>query len=156
MDLEELFAGRGVDVPRLMERLRGTALGLGLPWGERTRTYNTRRAQELGAWAEARGRGAEFRRGVFRAYFAEGRNIARTEELTRVAEDAGLDPGEAGRVLREGSFGPAVDEAWRRAQRLGVSAVPTHAFGGRVEAGYLPWEALDRFLFGDAEGMGGA
>ncbi len=155
MDLEELFAGRGVDVPRMMGRLRGIALGLGLPWGDRTRTYNTRRAQELGVWAEERGRGAEFRRGVFLAYFAEGRNIARTDELTRVAGECGLDPAEAGRVLRESRFGPAVDEAWGRARRLGISAVPTHVFGGRLAAGYLPWEELERFLSGDAGGTGG-
>jgi predicted DsbA family dithiol-disulfide isomerase len=155
MDLEELFAGRGLDVPRLMGRLRGIALGLGLPWGERTRTYNTRGAQELGAWAEERGRGAEFRRGVFLAYFAEGRNVARAEELTRLAGEAGLDPAEARRVLREGRFGPVVDEAWRRARRLGISAVPTHAFRGRLDAGYLPWEALDRFLSGAAERSAG-
>ena len=152
MDLEELFAGRGVDVPQMMGRLRGIALGLGLPWGERTRTYSTRRAQELGAWAEERGRGAEFRRRVFLAYFAEGRNIARSEELTRVAGESGLDPAEAGRVLRESRYGPAVDEAWGRARRLGISAVPTHVFGGRLAAGYLPWEALDRLLSGAAEG----
>ena len=142
-------------MPRMMGRLRGIALSLGLPWGDRTRTYNTRRAQELGAWAEERGRGAEFRRGVFLAYFAEGRNIARTGELTRLAGEAGLDPVEAGRVLREGRSGPVVDEAWGRARRLGVSAVPTHAYRGRLEAGYLPREALDRFLSGDAEAMPG-
>jgi predicted DsbA family dithiol-disulfide isomerase len=40
-------------------------------------TFNSRRAQELGKWAEALGKGDEFRKVVFKAYFADGKNIAK-------------------------------------------------------------------------------
>ena len=52
MPLSELFAGR-LDVSAMMSRLRRVAEELDLPLGERTHTYNSRRAQELSKWAEA-------------------------------------------------------------------------------------------------------
>ena len=45
--------------------------------GERTRTYNTRKAQELGLWAMDSGRGDPFHQAAFRAYFVHGRNLAK-------------------------------------------------------------------------------
>ena len=44
--LEELFAGQGIDLADYMERLKRVAYECNLPWGARTRTYNSRRAQE--------------------------------------------------------------------------------------------------------------
>ena len=58
--LEALFAGRSVDIPAMLARLRQVATELNLPWGERTMTFNSRLAQELGKWAEDRGRGEAF------------------------------------------------------------------------------------------------
>lgn len=145
-ELADLFAGRGVDVAAMLRRLRAVAQGLGLPLGDRTRTYNSRRAQELGRWAETLGRGEAFRAAVFRAYFAEGRNIARAEELERIAGSAGLPGPEARRVLEEGSFAAAVDRDWAEARARGVTAVPTHRYRGRESAGYLPGEALRAFV----------
>jgi hypothetical protein len=43
-----------------MERLKAVAADLGLPWGVRTRTYNNRRAQELGKWADSLEKGDAF------------------------------------------------------------------------------------------------
>lgn len=148
LDLEELFAGRGVDVDAVLARLRRVAAHVGVPLGERRRTFNTRRAQELAKWAEARGVGDAFRERVFRAYFADGRNIARPEELAEVCRVAGLPPDEALDVLAAGRWARPVDEDWGRARRLGVSAVPTHGFDGRLRTGFVPYEDLARFVAG--------
>jgi len=147
-ELADLFAGRGVDVSAMLVRLRAVADGLGLPLGERTRTYNSRRAQELGRWAESLGRGAAFRTAAFRAYFAEGRNIALPEELERIAASAGLPEPEVRPVLDAGAFAAAVDRDWAEARARGVTAVPTHLFRGRAAAGYLPAEDLRAFVGG--------
>jgi len=48
----ELFAGRDVDIPSRLNRLKKAASDCGLPLGTREKTYNTRRAQEVGKWAE--------------------------------------------------------------------------------------------------------
>lgn len=52
--------------------LKATAAKLGLPFGDRTATCNSRRAQELGKWAEAENRGEPFHRLAFEAYFVKG------------------------------------------------------------------------------------
>lgn len=145
LDLADLFAGRGIDLEAAGRRLRQVAAEVGVPLGERHRTYNSRRAQELGKWAETHDRGDPFRDAVFRAYFVEGRNIARVDELIAVAEAAGLSPVEARTCLEEGRFREAVDRDWARARDLGVTAVPTHRCGDRWEAGLLPYPALERF-----------
>ena len=74
-----------------MEHLKNVAAELGLPWGLRTRTYNSRRAQELGKWTEALGKGDEFHLAVFQAYFGDGRNIADISVLKEIAGVIGLD-----------------------------------------------------------------
>ena len=85
--------------PSSMERLKQVAAELRLPWGMRTRTYNSRRAQELGKWAESLGKGDEFHLAVFRAYFADGKNIADISVLKEIAGTIGLDRQIAGPVL---------------------------------------------------------
>lgn len=147
-ELADLFAGRGIDVADVVQRLRAVARGLGLPLGDRTRTYNSRRAQELARWADAHGKGGAFRKAVFRAYFAEGRNIGRIEELARLADEAGLPGAEARRVVEQGRFAAEVDRDWAEARRRGITAVPTHVFRGRVVAGYLPFEELSALVLG--------
>ena len=47
LNLEELFAGRNLDIEQMMQNLRKVAFDMGLPWGERRKTYNSRLAQEL-------------------------------------------------------------------------------------------------------------
>jgi predicted DsbA family dithiol-disulfide isomerase len=140
--LDELFAGRGVDIPAVLARLKSTAAGLGLPFTERNMTYNSRRAQELGKWAEAEGRGDAFHLLTFEAYFAHGRNIARLDVLMELAAAAGLDPGTARTVLNQGHFAAAVDEDWRRCRAAGITAVPTFQIGGRRLVGAHPYESI--------------
>ena|SRR6185369_11852614 len=136
MELSELFAGREADIAAMQARLSRLAAAEGLPLAERTRTCNSRLAQELGKWAESRGSGDPFRRAVYRAYFVDGSNIALVDELLRIAGSVGLPPDEARAVLAEGSFAAAVDADWQRAGELRITAVPTHLCGGKRLAGF--------------------
>jgi predicted DsbA family dithiol-disulfide isomerase len=146
LTLEELFAGQIVDIPGMLARLKGTAAELGLPWGDRQKTYNSGLAQELGKWAESKGRGEEFHRGVFRAYFAEGRNIARKDVLIELACSVDLSGEEAREILVSRSFKPVVDEDWRFSRSWGITAVPTFVMDqGRV-VGAQPLKVLEKFL----------
>jgi predicted DsbA family dithiol-disulfide isomerase len=119
---------------------------LGLPFGERTMTYNSRLAQELGKWAESKGRGDEFHDAVFRAYFVDGKNIANADVLTGLATAVGLPAKEAGETLQTRTFRETVDSDWALAERLGISAVPTFVFDRRTLVGAQPYEALEQFL----------
>lgn len=145
MELADLFAGR-VDMAAVLARLRRVAAEVGLPLGDRTRTFNSRRAQELGKWAEEQGRGDQFRAAVYRAYFVDGRNIAHPEELKGIAVSAGLPGEKAMQVLTEGRFAAAVDADWQRALALGLTGVPTHLYNGRVLVGFQPFEAFRRLI----------
>ncbi len=130
----------------MLGRLRQVADELGLPVRERTRVYNSRRATELGKWAEAQGRGDAFHDAVFRAYFAEGRNISEVAVLREICASLGLDPDEAERVVAEGTCRGEVDADWDYSRRLGVTAVPTFLAGGRAVVGAQPYEALERLI----------
>jgi predicted DsbA family dithiol-disulfide isomerase len=147
-DLTDLFAGRDSSLPGILARLEEVAATVDLPLARRTRTYNSRRAQELGKWAESLGRGDPFRRAVYQAYFAQGRNIARIEELVRLAEGVGLVGEEARKVLRDGTWAGAVDADWERSQKTGITAVPTHIFQGRRLVGFAPYEDFRELVEG--------
>jgi len=146
MTLEALFKGRMVDISGMMARLRDAAKAEGLPFGERNMTYNSRLAQELSKWAEAKGNIEAFNHAVFHAYFAEGRNIGEVNELIEVAKAAGLDPEEAQQVLKERSFERAVDGDWERSRRMGIRAVPTFVMNDQILVGAQPEAALDEFI----------
>ena len=79
LTLERLFADYPVDIEKMMHQLKKTAAGLGLPFGNREKTYNSRLAQELGLWAETMNKGEEFHLAAFKAYFVDGKNIARRQ-----------------------------------------------------------------------------
>jgi predicted DsbA family dithiol-disulfide isomerase len=142
--LNELFAGRDIDIPAMLEHLKSVAADCGLPFGERTRTYNSRRAQEAGKWAESQNKGDEFHMAVFKAYFAEGLNIARIPVLEELAKSVGLEGVED--VLSKGTFKEAVDSDWRYSRRCGVRAVPTFAAKGRMVVGAQPYNVLGELL----------
>ncbi len=109
-------------------------------------TYNSRLAQELGKWAEQTGKGDVFHDAVFRAYFADGRNIADVNILADVATSVGLDAKEAHAVLAARTFKAAVDTDWARAYESRVTAVPTFLLNGQTLVGAQPFNALTNFM----------
>ena len=130
----------------MQARLLQVAAAERLPLTERSRTYNSRLAQELGKWAEQQGRGDQFRHAVYRAYFVDGVNIAQEEELVRIASSAGLPADEARTVLMERSFASAVDADWQRAMDLRITAVPAHLFEGKRLIGFTGYDDFVRLI----------
>ncbi len=148
LSLEELYAGRGVNINNVLMRLKQVADELGLPLGKRKRTYNSRLAQELAKWAESKGKGDPFDEAVFRAYFVDGRNIGKADELVTLAKGIGLPEEEARSVLEARTFKEAVDADWERSRSLGITGVPTFVIGERGVVGFQPYEALEQFVKG--------
>jgi predicted DsbA family dithiol-disulfide isomerase len=146
MELSELFAGREAEIADMQARLTELASAEGLPLVTRSRTYNSRRAQELGKWAERQGQGDPFRRALYRAYFVEGKNIARVDELVQIAASVGLPPDEARAILATRSFAAAVDADWQRAAELRITAVPTHLCGDKRLAGFSSYDEFVRLI----------
>ncbi len=146
LTLEELFAGRNIDIPSAMARLKKVARELDLPWGERKKTYNSRRAQELGKWAETKGKGDEYHDAVFRAYFVDGKNIAKTDVLMGLVKAVGLPENEAREALQMRAFKESVDSDWELADQLGISSVPTFVVDGEAVVGAQSYEVLEQLL----------
>jgi predicted DsbA family dithiol-disulfide isomerase len=144
--LEDLFVGRNMDIPSMLERLKRVAEDLGLPLGTRKMTFNSRLAQELGKWAEEKGRGDEFHDAVFRAYFVDGKNIGKKAVLVELAKKVGLPGKEAGEVLESRAFKGAVDEDWKLCMEMGITAVPTFVIDHQSVVGAQPYEVLEQFL----------
>ena len=126
--------------------MQGVADQFGLPFGVRQKTFNSRRAQELGKWAELLGRGDEFHLAVFRAYFADGLNIARVSVLAGLVKAMNLDVAEAEQVLAAGTYKQQVDRDWDYSRTNGITAVPTFMADSRTVIGAQSYEALEKLV----------
>jgi predicted DsbA family dithiol-disulfide isomerase len=140
--LQDLFRGRGYDIPKMQAQMRDRMATEGLAYGERTMTYNSRLAQELAKWADAQPGGEAIHDAVFRAYFVEAKNIGDPAVLLEIAESIGLPRQTAKAVLEQRTFKAAVDADWDKSRRYGVTGVPTFVAGGYAVVGAQPYEAL--------------
>ena len=144
--LEELFRGRNVDRKAMHAQMKARMDAEGLPYGERTMTYNSRLAQELGKWADTQPGGEAFHDAMFRAYFVEARDISRPEVLLEIAERAGLPRAGAAEVLEKRTFKAAVDADWNLSREYGITGVPTFVAGHRGVVGAQPYEVIERLV----------
>jgi predicted DsbA family dithiol-disulfide isomerase len=144
--LEDLFRGRNVDRKAMHAQMKARMDAEGLPYGERTHTYNSRLAQELGKWADTQPGGAAFHDAMFRAYFVDARDISKREVLLEIAEGVGLPRAAAAEVLDQRSFKEAVDQDWALSRRYGITGVPTFVIGDRGVVGAQPYEVLERLV----------
>jgi predicted DsbA family dithiol-disulfide isomerase len=142
MTLEELFAGRPINIKQVLENLSSVAAELGLPLGKREKTYNSRMAQELGKLAEKQGFGEQFHMAAFKAYFADGWNIGLDSTLIDLGTSIGLSEIDIKDALEKRTFKNAVDEDWNRSHQKGVTAVPTFILNGISLVGAQPYEKL--------------
>lgn len=132
----------------MLSQLKQTAQDLGLPFGHRTMTFNSRKAQVLGKWAETMGKGDAFHQAVFRSYFEHGKNIAQLDVLKGVAASIGLDEGSVAGIIEAARYQNAVDSDWQRSHQMGITAVPTFYRKGETRVGAQPYEDLEKWLFG--------
>ena len=144
--LAELFAGRNVDRKAMHAQMKARMDAEGLPYGERTMTYNSRLAQELGKWADTQPGGEALHDALFRAYFVGVRDISRPAVLLDIVEHAGLSVDGAREVLERRSFKDAVDADWELSRRYGVTGVPTFVAGRHGVVGAQPYEVLEQLV----------
>jgi predicted DsbA family dithiol-disulfide isomerase len=144
--LADLFAGRNVDPKVLQAQMKARMDAEGLPYGERTMTYNSRLAQELGKWADTQPGGEALHDALFRAYFVEARDISRPAVLLEIALEVGLSADGAREVLEKRTFKDAVDADWALSRQYGITGVPTFVAGRRGVVGAQPYEVLEELV----------
>ena len=144
--LADLFAGRNVDRKAMHEAMKARMDAEGLPYGERTMTYNSRLAQELGKWADTQPGGEVLHDAFFRAYFVEARDISQPSVLLEIVERVGLPVDAAREVLDKRTFKAAVDADWSLSRQYGVTGVPTFVAGRHGVVGAQPYEVLEELV----------
>jgi predicted DsbA family dithiol-disulfide isomerase len=146
LTLEQLFLGRGIDIPAALARMKRLMAEEQLPYGNRTMTYNSRLAQELACYAMTQQDGWRIHDRLFRAYFVDGINIASIEDLVAIATDIGLDAQECRKVLTLRTFRSSVDADWERSRQLGLTGVPAFVLGNSGLSGAHPYETLSQLV----------
>jgi len=144
--LADLFSGRPVDRKAMHAQMKARMDAEGLPYGERTMTYNSRLAQELGKWADTQPGGEALHDALFRAYFVEARDISQPAVLLNIVERLGLSVGDAREVLEKRTFETAVDADWKLSREYGITGVPTFVVGRYGVVGAQPYEALEALV----------
>ena len=150
--LADLFAGRSPEQRKAMQaQMKARMDAEGLPYGERTHTYNSRLAQELGKWADTQPGGEAFHDAMFRAYFVEARDISQPAVLLEIARQVGLSIDSAREVLEKRTFKDAVDADWKLSRQYGITGVPTFVVGRRGVVGAQPYEVLEQLVRDSSE-----
>jgi predicted DsbA family dithiol-disulfide isomerase len=110
----------------------------------------TRKAHEAARFAEERGVGAAMRDAIYRAYWAEERDIGRVDVLMEIVATLGVDPVDLKIALDIDRYSEAVVHDLLLAERLRVPGVPTLFVGtgpaATVLVGAQSPEALDEAL----------
>ena len=138
----DLFKTTPEKIAGMIAHLDSTAKELGLPFGPRSTTYNSRLAQELGLWAEDLGKGEPFHMAAFHAYFADGLNLAKIPVLLDLAQKVGLPVEEAKEVLTSRSYSKKVDKDWADSRMGAINAVPTFVMQQHKMVGAQSYETL--------------
>lgn len=126
LPIEQFFGHNQALMTKTLQLLEQKAASLGLDFANRTTISDTRLAQELFKWAETQGQGEAFHDAVFKAYFAEGLNIAQPSVLLDVAEATGLSRKNARSVLEQRPFSQAVDDDWEMCEAREIMIAPTY------------------------------
>jgi predicted DsbA family dithiol-disulfide isomerase len=117
--------------PTPMEQ-RGEALGITFTRGRQTSSYSHLALEAAEFAFEHSEHGWPFHKRLFKAYFEELENLGDVDVLVRLAEESGIDGPSLRQVLAERRYEAQVDEgiAWSRS--IGVTAIPTFVFNGRL------------------------
>jgi predicted DsbA family dithiol-disulfide isomerase len=144
--LKDVIKAPPEKIEKMEKRLHRAAAEAGVSFCGPERIYNTRMAQELGAWAEAEGRGDEFNHTVYAAYFGDGKDISDRKILCELSESVGLSPEGAMACMAERKFKSAVDAAWQFSKASDIHMIPTYVLNGKRLVGVQSDKRLSRFL----------
>jgi predicted DsbA family dithiol-disulfide isomerase len=144
--LQDLFRSGPEDIAAKYARMKALMDAEGLPYAERSHTYNSRLAQELGSWADTVTAGGSIHDALYRSYFVDRRNIGDKQVLLDIAESVGLNRDDARKVLDERMFRAVVDADWAKSRDYGVTGVPTFVAGRAGIVGAQPYETIEQLL----------
>ena len=118
----------------MLDNLRVLASEEGIRFQGHDFTTNSHRALLLAEAAKEAGAEAFYRlhRGLFAAFFTEGRNIGDSGVLRQIAHDSGVPAGLVERAWTDTGYARRLEQYLLAARELGVRATPTVFFGERT------------------------
>lgn len=139
--LEGLFGPGGEVKADAQVGTEADLTGLDFAPEKMTRMPNTLDAHRLMHWAALEGRQLAVVSALFKANFAEGRDISDHEVLADIAAACGMDRDVVARLLASDADKDDLSARDEDARRKGVSAVPTYVIAGQhVVSGAQPTE----------------
>lgn len=119
-------------VEQMIDRVTQVAASVGLAYDyEHMHQTNTVKAHELLHYAKARGRQAEMKEALLRAYFVDGGHVGRIADLADLAATLGFDRDDVATALENGTYAAAVQDDVAQAAALGIHGVPFYVIEGK-------------------------
>ena len=145
--LQELFECDLKEIKAKNIQMKNLMIAEGLAYNDRTHTYNSRLAQEVGMWAESQMMADNIHDKFYQAYFVEGRNIGDIEVIIEIIKSIGLDEDEGRAIIAERRYADGVDSNWTKSRNNNIYGVPTYAIDGHTLGGAQPYNVLQEFMY---------
>ncbi|MCL1869504.1 MAG: DsbA family oxidoreductase [Promicromonosporaceae bacterium] len=130
--VQYLAERKGLPLPQveqMIDRVTSIAASVGLDYDyDHMHQTNTVKAHELLHYAKARGRQAEMKEALLRAYFIDGGHVGRVADLADLAAGLGFDRDDVLSALEAGTYTAAVKADVAQAAALGIHGVPFYVF----------------------------
>jgi predicted DsbA family dithiol-disulfide isomerase len=91
---------------------------------EKALSFNTIDVHRLWQWSKNLGKSSELKEALMKAYFSDGIDLSKEENILQVVENCGLDKLEAESILKSNQFSNEVDQDIYHASQIGVRGVP--------------------------------
>jgi predicted DsbA family dithiol-disulfide isomerase len=105
--------------------------GLNFDYDKQTVSPNTREAHRIIQFAKQEGKQLEAKEAFMKAYFEEGVDLSRKENLLSVAVKAGLTKETVAKLLSSDEGLAEIEAAERELQKLGISGVPFYIINNK-------------------------
>ena len=154
---EKIYGAEGSEARKAAwERISSMAESCGLAMRPPSMLTNSHNALATCEYAIASGKGEEFEKRVFRAYFEEGENIGDLAVLKKLASDVGLDGDQAAEAIASPQVQSKLKSNAQLAHHHGVSGVPTFFLGQYALVGAQSEDAMRKILLRATELMSAA
>jgi predicted DsbA family dithiol-disulfide isomerase len=91
---------------------------------EKALSFNTIEVHRLWQWSKNLGKSSELKEALMKAYFSDGIDLSKEDNILQVVENCGLDKLEAESILKSNQFSNEVDQDIYHASQIGVRGVP--------------------------------
>jgi predicted DsbA family dithiol-disulfide isomerase len=109
----------------IQQQLTASATPYGIDFQfDKSLSFNTMDVHRLWQWSKTLGKSSELKEALMLAYFTNGVDLSKEENVLKVVEICGLDRIEAQAIFRSDAFSNDVDEDIYQASQIGVRGVP--------------------------------